>query len=445
MKSDERNGADSALVSAHPIRVIDARQLGLGAVVEALARSPAAVPPEIHRAVDRILADVRARGDAALLELTARFDGFTASTPTELVITPDEFETAERRLAPEVRAALAYAAERIERYHAVAAPKSWRLTDEHGSVLGQEVRALDRAGLYAPGGRAAYPSTVLMTAIPARVAGVREIVLATPPSADGTVPSAILAAAHIAGVDAVYRMGGAQAVAAMAFGTASIPKVDVVAGPGNIYVTLAKREVFGSVGVDGIAGPTELLVVADGGARPDFVAADLAAQLEHDPLAWGVLVTDSPRLADRVVEELESLVGGLERAQVIRAANCCVVVADDMTQAMSLANDFAPEHLLIVAEDAMRLASQVENAGAVFVGPYATVALGDYTAGPNPTLPASGAARFASPPGVHPCTKRTSVLSLSRGDVETLHDGTVRLANLEGLGAHARAVGARLE
>src|SRR5438128_9496079 len=253
MKSDERNGADSALVSAHPIRVIDARQLGLGAVVEALARSPAAVPPEIHRAVDRILADVRARGDAALLELTARFDGFTASTPTELVITPDEFETAERRLAPEVRAALAYAAERIERYHAVAAPKSWRLTDEHGSVLGQEVRALDRAGLYAPGGRAAYPSTVLMTAIPARVAGVREIVLATPPSADGTVPSAILAAAHIAGVDAIYRVGGAQAVAAMAFGTASIPRVDVVAGPGNIYVTLAKREVFGSVGVDGIA------------------------------------------------------------------------------------------------------------------------------------------------------------------------------------------------
>src|SRR2546421_3228375 len=191
---------------------------------------------------------------------------------------------------------------------------------------------------HAPGGRASYPSTVLMTAIPARVAGVKEVVLATPPSADGTVPSAILAAAHIAGVDAVYRVGGAQAVAAMAFGTASIPRVDVVAGPGNIYVTLAKREVFGSVGVDGIAGPTEVLVVADANARPDFVAADLAAQLEHDPDSWGVLVTDSPKLADRVVEELESLVAGLDRAQVIRAANCCVVVAEDMTQAMSRAN-----------------------------------------------------------------------------------------------------------
>ena len=306
-------------------------------------------------------------------------------------------------------------------------------------------RPVRRAGLYAPGGRAAYPSTVLMTAIPARVAGVKEVVLATPPSADGTVPPAILAAAHIAGVDAVYRVGGAQAVAAMAFGTASIPRVDVVAGPGNIYVTLAKREVFGSVGVDGIAGPTEVLVVADGGARPDFVAADLAAQLEHDPLAWGVLVTDSPKLADRVVEELESLVGGLERAQVIRAANCCVVVADDMTQAMSLANDFAPEHLLIVAEDAMRLASQVENAGAVFVGPYATVPLGDYTAGPNHTLPTSGAARFASPLGVHTFMKRTSVLSLNRGDLEMLREATVRLAGMEGLSGHAHAVEVRLE
>jgi len=274
---------------------------------------------------------------------------------------------------------------------------------------------------------------------------VKEVVLATPPSADGSVPPAILAAAHIVGVDAVYRIGGAQAVAALAYGTASIPRVDVVAGPGNIYVTLAKREVFGSVGVDGIAGPTELLVVADGGARPDFVAADLAAQLEHDPLAWGVLVTDSLKLADRVVEELESLVGGLERAQVIRAANCCVVVADDMTQAMSLANEFAPEHLLIVAEDGARLALQVENAGAVFVGPYATVPLGDYTAGPNHTLPTSGAARFASPLGVETFMKRTSVLSLSRGDLELLREATVRLAGMEGLSGHAHAVEVRLE
>jgi histidinol dehydrogenase len=259
------------------------------------------------------------------------------------------------------------------------------------------------------------------------------------------VPSPILAAARIAGVDEVYRIGGAQAIAAMAYGTASIPRVDVVAGPGNIYVTLAKREVFGSVGLDGIAGPTEVMVVADGGARADFVAADLAAQLEHDPLAWAVLVTDSERLADRVEEELESLVRGLERAEIIRAANCCIVVTDDLTQAVQLANDFAPEHLLILADDAARLATQVENAGAVFVGPYTTVPLGDYTAGPNHTLPTSGAARFGSPLGVHSFVKRMSVLSLNRGDLEMLREATVRLAAMEGLSAHAHAVEVRLE
>jgi histidinol dehydrogenase len=221
--------------------------------------------------------------------------------------------------------------------------------------------------------------------------------------------------------------------------------VDVVAGPGNIYVTLAKREVFGAVGVDGIAGPTEVMVVADEHARPDFVAADLAAQLEHDPLAWAVLVTDSMQVADRVEEELESLVGGLERKEIIRKANCCIVVAEDLDQAMHLANDFAPEHLLIVTEDASERATQVENAGAVFVGPYATVPLGDYVAGPNHTLPTAGAARFASPLGVHSFMKRTSVLSLNRGDLEMLKEATVRLAHMEGLTAHAHAVEVRLE
>jgi histidinol dehydrogenase len=284
-----------------------------------------------------------------------------------------------------------------------------------------------------------------MTVIPARIARVPEVVLATPPRPDGSVPPAILAAAHIAGVDAVYRVGGAQAVAALAYGTATIPRVDVVAGPGNIYVTLAKREVFGAVGVDGIAGPTEVMVIADAEARPDFVAADLAAQLEHDPLAWAVLITDSSHLADRVEEELASLVGGLERAEIIRKANCCIVVADDLDQAMHLANDFAPEHLLIVTSDAGRRAEQVENAGAVFVGPYSTVPLGDYVAGPNHTLPTAGAARFASPLGVQTFLKRTSVLSLDRGDVEMLRDACVRLAEMEGLGAHAHAVEVRLE
>jgi histidinol dehydrogenase len=284
-----------------------------------------------------------------------------------------------------------------------------------------------------------------MTAIPARVAKVPEVVLATPPRPDGGVPSSILAAAHIAGVDSVYRVGGAQAIAALAYGTQSIPRVDVVAGPGNIYVTLAKKEVFGSVGVDGVAGPTEVVVIADAEARPDFVAADLAAQLEHDPLAWGVLITDSAQLADRVEEELESLLGGLERADIIRQANCCVIVAQNMEQAMQVADDFAPEHLLIMAGDAARLAARVQNAGAVFVGAYATVPLGDYSAGPNHTLPTSGAARFSSPLGVHTFLKRTSVLSLGRGDLEALRDASVRLAEMEGLGAHAHAIEVRLE
>jgi histidinol dehydrogenase len=306
-------------------------------------------------------------------------------------------------------------------------------------------RPVNRAGVYAPGGRAAYPSTVLMTVIPARVANVPEVVLATPPGRDGKVARAVLAAAHIAGVNAVYRVGGAQAIAALAYGTESIPRVDVVAGPGNIYVTLAKKEVFGSVGVDGIAGPTEVMVIADAKARPDFVAADLAAQLEHDPLASAVLMTDSKQLAERVEEELESLVRGLERAEIIRQANCSLVVVDDLDEAIELANDFAPEHMLIVADDAEKLAARIESAGAVFVGPYATVPLGDYTAGPNHTLPTSGAARFSSPLGVHTFLKRSSVLSLDRSDLEMLRDASVRLAEMEGLGAHAHAIEVRLE
>ncbi len=396
---------------------------------------------EERATVAEICRRVLSEGDYALRELGEKFDGWAPGTDETFEVPTTKVREALDRLATADRAALEFAAARIRDFH-VRQVQPATLGSPGLKLLTRPVR---RAGVYAPGGRAAYPSTVLMTVIPARVAGVSEVVLATPPRPDGTVPSAILAAAHIAGVDAVYRIGGAQAIAALAYGTASIPRVDVVAGPGNIYVTLAKREVFGSVGVDGIAGPTEVVVVADGNARPDFVAADLAAQLEHDPLAWGVLITESGHLADRVEEELESLVRGLERADVIRQANCCIVVADDLEQAMQLANDFAPEHLLVVADDAARLAAQVENAGAVFVGPYSTVPLGDYGAGPNHTLPTSGAARFSSPLGVHTFLKRMSVLSLNRGDLETLREPVVRLAMLEGFGAHAHAVEVRLE
>jgi histidinol dehydrogenase len=388
-----------------------------------------------------ICARVAAEGDTALREFSAEFDGWTPSSEETFEVAAGEPAAAAARLDKRDRQALEFAARRIRDFH------SQQLEAAKTGSTGLELltRPVRRAGLYAPGGRAAYPSTVLMTAIPARVAGVGEVVLATPPRADGTIPDSILAAAHIAGVDTVYRIGGAQAIAAMAYGTPSIGRVDLIAGPGNIYVTLAKREVFGAVGVDGIAGPTEVMVIADAGARPDYVAADLAAQLEHDPLAMAVLVTDSATLAGRVEEELDNLLLGLERAEIIRAASCSVVVVRNLDVAMRIANEFAPEHLLIVTDDAAARAKQVENAGAVFVGAYATVPLGDYTAGPNHTLPTSGAARFASPLGVRTFMKQMSVLTLGRPDVEKLREATVRLARLEGLDAHAHAVEVRLE
>lgn len=387
-------------------------------------------------AVAEICARVRAEGDAALRELGRRFDGWAPAAGESFEADMDSV-----RLDPADEEALQFAAERVRAFHSLQ--RGAEVVGSDGLHL--RTRPVRRAGLYAPGGRASYPSTVLMTAIPARVAGVEEVVLATPPRRDGSVAPAILAAARIAGVDTVYRVGGAQAIAALAYGTESIPRVDVVAGPGNVYVTLAKREVFGDVGVDGIAGPTEVVVLADGSARADFVAADLAAQLEHDPLAWGVLITDSGTLASRVEDELADLVRGLERAGVIREARCCVVVAADMDEALRIVDDFAPEHLLVVAENATELAGRVRNAGAIFVGAYSTVPLGDYTAGPNHTLPTSGAARFASPLGVHTFLKRTSVLALDRDDLLSLRDATLRLAALEGLGAHAHAVEVRLE
>ena len=277
-------------------------------------------------AVAEICSRVLTDGDLALSELGRRFDGWAPPEGESFEVPPDDFAAAIGRVASADRAALEFAAARIREFHErQVAPDS---TGQ--AVLRLVARPVRRVGLYAPGGRASYPSTVLMTAIPARVAGVSELVLATPPRPDGTIPDAILAAAHIAGVDRVYRIGGAQAIAALAYGTASIPRVDLIAGPGNLYVTLAKKEVFGAVGIDGIAGPTEVVVIADSKARPEFVAADLAAQLEHDPLAWGVLFTDSAPLADRVEEELSSLVRGLERAQIIREANCCVVVAESI-------------------------------------------------------------------------------------------------------------------
>ena len=407
------------------IRVLDARQLGVDAVVAALARPPAAVPPEIHRAVDGILTDVRARGDAALLDLTARFDGFTAATPAELVITPDEFETAARQLAPDIRAALVYAAERIERYQAAAVPKSWRLTDEHGSVLGQEVRPLDRVGIYVPGGRAAYPSTVLMTAVPARVAGVREIVLVTPPGPGGRVEPVVLAAARLAGVTEGYRLGGAQAVAALAYGTTTIRRVDKIVGPGNIYVALAKARVFGEVGIDMMAGPSEVVVVADAVADPAWVAGDMLAQAEHDPMARALCITDATELLPRVAAALE--------------ANGALIRVASLDDAVELANRLAPEHLELMVSVAAALIPRVRHAGAIFVGGHTPEVVGDYVAGPNHVLPTAGTARFASPLGTEDFVKRSSVIEYSLRGLDAAAPHLRALTRIEGLAGHGRA------
>ena len=424
------------------IRTLDARRLGLDAIVTALERPPATADPEIQRAVETVVAEVRRDGDRALLAYTARFDGFTAPSAAALALGPEAFGDAERALEAEARAALAYAADRIERYHGAAVPKSWRMTDEHGSVLGQELRPLDRVGVYIPGGRAAYPSTVLMTVIPARVAGVREIVLVTPPAADGRVNPVVLAAARIAGVTEGYRIGGAQAIAALAYGTATIGRVDKIVGPGNVYVALAKARVFGEVGIDMVAGPSEILVVADGSANPEWAASDLLAQAEHDPMARAVLVTDAPGLAEKVATALQRQLGALPRqaiaAEALRRNGALVLVAT-LDEAVTLANRLAPEHLELMVAVPAALLSRVRHAGAVFLGAHTPEVVGDYVAGPNHVLPTAGTARFASPLGTEDFLKRSSVIDYSRAGLAAALPHLRVLARLEGLDGHGRA------
>jgi histidinol dehydrogenase len=424
------------------MKILDARALGIEGVARAVDRPPSEVPTDVARAVDAIVADVRARGDAALLEYTARFDGFRAATPAALRLSEADFDAGERAVAPQVRAALAYAAERIERYHAAALPKSWRLTDEHGSILGQEVRPLDRVGVYIPGGRAAYPSTVLMTAVPARVAGVREIVLVTPPGPDGAVPPAVLAAARVAGVTEGWRLGGAQAVAALAYGTAAVRRVDKIVGPGNVYVALAKTRVFGDVGIDMVAGPSEVVVVADRAADPAWIAADLLAQAEHDPMARALLITDCAELLPRVEAALAAQLERLSRRQIAGeslAANGAFILVADLEAAVDVANRLAPEHLELMVAVPAALLPRVRHAGAVFLGAHTPEVVGDYVAGPNHVLPTAGTARFASPLGTEDFVTRSSVIEYSPSGLAAALPHLGVLARIEGLGGHATA------
>jgi len=427
------------------IRTLDARR-GIDDVVAALARAPEAVAPEIHRAVDEILAAVRARGDAALCEYTARFDGWSPASAGDLALTAADFEAAERAIPDDVRTALEYAADRIERYHAAAMPKSWRMTDEHGSVLGQEIRPLDRVGVYVPGGRAAYPSTVLMTVVPARVAGVREIVLVTP-AAGGRIEPVVLAAARLAGVTEGYRIGGAQAIAALAYGTARVARVDKVVGPGNIYVALAKARVFGEVGIDMVAGPSEIVVVADATADPDCVASDMLAQAEHDPMARALLVTDAGELIPKVAAALERQLAVLPRraiaAEALRANGALIRVAS-LDDAVALANRLAPEHLELLVAVPAAVLPRVRHAGAVFLGRHTPEVVGDYVAGPNHVLPTAGTARFASPLGTEDFVKRSSVIEYSPGGLRDAAPHLRTLTRVEGLAGHGNAADLRL-
>ena len=400
---------------------------------------------DVEEVVDAIIADVRARGDAALRDYALRFDGARLE---ELEVSAQEMNQALADADPYFLDTLRMAAANIEAFHRRQLRDSFVMTEQDGVILGQKYTPVERAGVYVPGGTAAYPSTVLMDVIPARVAGVPEIVMTTPAGRDGRVDPAILAAASVAGVTRIFKAGGAQAVAALAYGTESVPAVDKIVGPGNIYVATAKRKVFGKVGIDMIAGPSEILVLADGGCNPAWVAADLLSQAEHDRLATAVLVTDSPELARAVQAELEVQIPALPRAAIARESidtNGKIVVTDDLDKAIEAANLIAPEHLEVCVADPFAVLGRIRNAGSIFLGRHVPEALGDYFAGPNHTLPTSGTARFSSPLGVDDFVKKSSFIYYTPEALGRVKDRIADFAEREGLHAHARSVTIRYE
>jgi len=395
--------------------------------------------------VKEILERVKTEGDAAVRHYTGLFDRVTLE---QFRVSEDEYAEALGQVNPEVVDALHEAAANIRDYHQRQVRQSWFVTKESGTMLGQLIRPLRRVGIYVPGGTAAYPSSVLMNAIPAQIAGVREIVMTTPPGPDGKINPAVLVAARIAGVTEVFKVGGAQAIGALAYGTEQIPAVDKIVGPGNVYVALAKREVSGLVGIDMVAGPSEIVVLADDGAIPAYVAADLLSQAEHDPLSSAVLVTPSRELADAVAAELERQLATLPRQDIARAAiehhgGICLV--QDLDDGFAVVNRLAPEHLELMIADPLEHLGKVENAGAIFLGPYSSEPVGDYFAGTNHVIPTNGSARFASPLSVDDFVKKSSVVAYSRSDLAAHGSKIVALAKQEGLDAHARAIQARLD
>ncbi|QNI96720.1 histidinol dehydrogenase [Synechococcus sp. RS9902] len=399
---------------------------------------------EARERVESILTAVRDRGDAAIADFTERFDGFR---PEPMAVCPEALEQAWTSLPTNLRDALELAHRRITDFHQRQRPADLAVTGPHGEQLGRRWRPVERAGLYVPGGRAAYPSTVLMNAVPARVAGVKDVVICSPAGRDGAVNPVVLAAAHLAGVKTVFRLGGAQAVAAMAYGSESVPKVDVISGPGNLYVTLAKQAVYGQVAIDSLAGPSEVLVIADHSAKPDQVAADLLAQAEHDPLAAAVLITTDPALADGINAAVAEQLADHPRQEICEAALRdwgLVVVCNDLESCARLSDSFAPEHLELLVERPEPLADRIQNAGAIFLGPWSPEAVGDYLAGPNHTLPTCGAARFSGALSVETFMRHTSLIGFNRAALEATGSAVQELASSEGLHSHAESVRRRL-
>ena len=397
--------------------------------------------------VNEIIAKVKADGDQALFDYTLRFDKF-ALTAENIRVTRQEIDEAYAKLAPELVEVIRKSAENIRNFHTKQLRNSWFDSREDGTILGMKITPIAKAGVYVPGGKAAYPSSVLMNVIPAKVAGVGEIIMTTPPGADGSVNPGTLVAADIAGVNTIYKVGGAQAIAAMAFGTRSIPKVDKITGPGNIFVALAKKAVYGYVSIDSIAGPSEILVLADETANPRYVAADLLSQAEHDELASAILITTSKQLAEQVTVHVEQFVEQLSRSEIMRKSlnnYGYILLADNMNDAIDAVNEIASEHLEILTANPFEMMTKVKNAGAIFLGEYASEPLGDYFAGPNHILPTNGTAKFFSPVNVDDFIKKTSIISYSREALEKVHKDIERFAESEGLTAHANSIKVRFE
>ena len=412
---------------------------------------PMADDAAIDAVVVSVLAQVKAKGDAAVLDFTKQFDRLDVTSVAELEISKEELEQAYRQLSTEQKNALDIAAQRVRAYHErqkiEAGCHSWEYEEADGTRLGQKVTALDRVGIYVPGGKAAYPSSVLMNAIPAKVAGVNEVIMVVP-TPDGARNSLVLAAAYLAGVDRVFTVGGAQAVGALAYGTQTIPAVDKIVGPGNAYVAAAKRRVFGTVGIDMIAGPSEILVLCDGTSNPDWIAMDLFSQAEHDELAQSILLCPDEQFIEQVYASINQLLPEMLRKKVIEtslANRALLIQVKDMTEACEIANDIAAEHLEICAAEPRKWAELIRHAGAIFMGNYTSESLGDYCAGPNHVLPTARTARFSSPLGVYDFIKRSSMIEVSEAGAQTLGAVASTLAHGEGLTAHARAAEMRLK